>query len=86
MNNIAAGVLTGWMNGRWELRKLKSGEMIFKNQLSSSISSILTGSSFNKSNPESILVFDAQGEYELFTPLDIIKVTHTSLIQSSPAY
>ena len=71
------GVLTGWMNGRWELRRLNTGEMIFKNQLKSSISAIITGS-FNESHNESITVFDAQGAFELFTPLDIIKVTFTN--------
>ena len=66
------------MNGRWELRKLSTGEMIYKNQLKSSIASIITGS-FNQSHDESILVFDAQGEFELFTPLDIIKVLYLKL-------
>ena len=62
------GVLTGWMNGRWELRKLAAGEMCAKGDLQSSISAIICGS-FSQSHPESVLVIDAQGLMEIYTPL-----------------
>ena len=60
------------MNGRWELRKLAAGEMCAKGDLQSSISAIICGS-FSQSHSESVLVVDAQGQMEIYTPLDEVK-------------
>ena len=69
-----------------DIRRLSSGEMIYKSQLASSIASIITGS-FNDSNSESILVYDSQvGCPNFWTPkisyrkcLDDFSCGHPSL-------
>ena len=65
------------MNGRWELRKLAAGEMCAKGDLQSSISAIICGS-FSQSHSESVLVIDAQGQMEIYTPLGSV-ATHANI-------
>lgn len=77
VGTMVEGVLTGWMNGRWELRRLTGGEMCAKGDLQSSIGGIVTGS-FSHSHHESVMIVDAQGEMEIFTPLNEVKQSESS--------
>ena len=52
-------IMGGQLKMNSDLRRLSTGEMIYKSQLASSIASIITGC-FNESNSESILVYDSQ--------------------------
>ena len=36
-------ILTGWQNGRWEMRRIKNGEILFKSQMAAPIAKILVG-------------------------------------------
>ena len=64
-------LLTGWKNGRWEMRGVKNGEILFKSQMKSSISSILIGPFSLEDN--TILVSDTSGVIQLFTAPSVVQ-------------
>ena len=57
-------LITGWRNGRWEIRRVKSGEILFKSQMDTAIAAILVGDFQREAN--SVLIVDVKGAIELF--------------------
>ena len=56
-------LLTGWRNGRWEMRRVKNGEILIKSQMSNSIANILLSP---VEGEQSLMVIDTGGNVELF--------------------
>ncbi|CBY18271.1 unnamed protein product [Oikopleura dioica] len=59
-------LLTGWESGRWEMRKMESGEIIYKSQIECSVAKVVAHS-FSTAGDD-LLVFGQNGSIEVFLP------------------
>ena len=59
-------LLTGWESGRWEMRRMASGEIIYKSQIECAVAKVVAHSFSN--DGDDLLVFGQNGSIEVFLP------------------
>jgi len=62
-------LISGWSNGRMEVRRAESGEVVYRDHLTSSISSIVRADYRNDGNQQ-VIVCSIEGEVRGYMPVD----------------